>query len=144
MTCKETNRKNEAHAPPSWKKRDRQCCTLRSNLRLPVELSARHEVATNPEGPEDPPCINSPQDIHNLLGPEMSVLAQRVIYQENVSSSMLRPEEVFRPAAIESTPNIIVSRNHPSKDPTPSPEDLAVTKELAEAENCWASTCWTI
>ncbi len=149
MTRKETNRKNEA---PDVVEEERQTVleALRSNLRLLGELAARYEVATKPEGPENPPCINSPQDVHDLLGPEMSALAQeqlrvllintrnqvlgqRVIYQGNANSSMVRPAEVFRPAVIESAPSIIVSHNHPSKDPTPSPEDVAVTKELAEA-----------
>ena len=76
---------------------------LRSNLSLLGELAARYEVAFQPERPEGMPVISSAQDVHNLLGPEMSVLAQeqlrvllldtrnnvlgqRVIYQGNVSA----------------------------------------------------------
>ena len=107
---------------------------LRSNLGLLGELAARYEVATKPEGPEDPPSINSPQDVQRLLGPEMSQLAQeqlrvllidtksqvvgqRVIYQGNISSSMIRPAEVLRPAVMEAVPSIIVCHNHPSRAP---------------------------
>ena len=123
---------------------------LRANLNLLGELAVRYDVATRPEGPQDLPPIGCPQDVQRLLGPEMSALAQeqlrvlllntrnqvvgqRVIYQGNVNSSMIRPAEVLRPAVIEAVPSIIVSHNHPSTDPTPSPEDAAVTRELAQA-----------
>ena len=123
---------------------------LRSNLSLLGELAARYEVAFQPERPEGMPVISSAQDVHNLLAPEMSTLAQeqlrvllldtrnnvlgqRVIYQGNVKSSVVRPAEVFRYAIIESAPNIIIVHNHPGGDPTPSPEDVSITQELAAA-----------
>ena len=123
---------------------------LRSNLSLLGELAVRYQVSTRPEGPEDPPTIVTPHDVHDLLGPEMSALAQeqlrvlllntrnavvgqRIVYQGNVSSAIVRPAEVLRPAVIEAVPSIIISHNHPSNDPTPSPEDVAVTRELAQA-----------
>ena len=49
---------------------------LRTNLSLLGELAVRYDVATRPEGPEDPPAINCPEDVRSLLGPEMSGLAQ--------------------------------------------------------------------
>ena len=123
---------------------------LRSNLGLLGELAARYEVATKPEGPEDPPSINSPQDVQRLLGPEMSQLAQeqlrvllidtksqvvgqRVIYQGNISSAIVRTAEVFRPAVIEAVPSVIVAHNHPSRDPDPSPDDVLITRKLKQA-----------
>ena len=123
---------------------------LRINLSLLGELAVRYDVATRPEGPEDPPSINCPEDVRKLLGPEMSGLAQeqlrvlllntrnqvvgqRIIYQGNVSSAIVRNAEVFRPAVIEAVPSIIISHNHPSTDPTPSPEDAAITRELVQA-----------
>ena len=123
---------------------------LRSNLSLLGELATRYEVAYHPERPEEMPVITGPQDVHNLLGPEMSllaqeqlrvllldtrnhVLAQRVVYQGNVNSSVIQPTEVFRWAVIESTPSIIVTHNHPSGDPTPSPEDVNITSDLMKA-----------
>ena len=124
---------------------------LRRNQWLLGELAMRYEVETQPERPEgDLPAINCPEDVRRLLGPEMSVLAQeqlrvlllntrnlvvgqRVIYQGNVNSSMVRPAEVLRPAVLEAVPSIIVSHNHPSGDPTPSPEDAAITRELTQA-----------
>ena len=49
---------------------------LRINLSLLGELAVRYDVATRPEGPEDPPSIGCPEDVRKLLGPEMSGLAQ--------------------------------------------------------------------
>ena len=123
---------------------------LRSNLSLLGELAVRYEVATRPEGPENPPSIGSPRDVHTLLGPEMSQLAQeqlrvllldnhnnvigqRVIYQGNVNSSMVRAAEVLRPAVIEAVPAVIISHNHPSGDPDPSPNDVMITRKLKQA-----------
>ena len=123
---------------------------LRANLNLLGELAVRYDVATRPEGPEDPPSISCPDDVRRLLGPEMAQLAQeqlrvllldtknnvvgqRVVYQGNVSSAIVRPAEVLRPAVIEAVPSIIISHNHPSQDPTPSPEDAAITRELTQA-----------
>ena len=122
---------------------------LRSNLTLLGELAARYQVDFQPERPAEMPTINCPQDVFNLLGPEMSalaqeqlrvlllntrnqVMAQRIIYQGNVNSSIVRPAEVFRAAIIDSAPSIIISHNHPSGDPTPSPEDVKITRELVE------------
>ena len=123
---------------------------LRSNMSLLGELAMRYEVSTRPEGPEDPPSVNSPQDVYNLLGPEMSKLAQeqlrvlllntrnnvvgqRVIYQGNVNSSIVRAAEVLRHAVVEAVPSIIISHNHPSRNPDPSPEDVAITRKLKQA-----------
>ncbi len=123
---------------------------LRSNLNLLGEIAMRYEVETRPKRPANLPTISGPDDVHNLLGPEISALAQeqlrvllldtknnvvgqRVVYQGNVSSAIVRPAEVLRPAVVEAVPSIIVSHNHPSGDPTPSPEDAAVTRDLAQA-----------
>ena len=94
--------------------------------------------------------INCPQDVCNLLSPEMSVLVQeqirvllvnirnqvvgqRIIYQGNVNSSVVRPAEIYRPAIVEAIPSIIIAHNHPSGDPTPSPEDVSITRDLVAA-----------
>ena len=123
---------------------------LRANMNLLGELAVRYDVATRPELPEDPPSIGCPEDVRKLLGPEMAPLAQeqlrvlllntrnrvvgqRVVYQGNVNASMIRPAEVLRPAVIEAVPSIIVCHNHPSGDPTPSPEDVACTRDLTQA-----------
>ena len=123
---------------------------LRSNLHLLGEIAMRYEVETQPKRPENPPSISCPQDVRRLLGPEMAQLAQeqlrvllldtknnvvgqRVIYQGNVSASMVRTAEVLRPAVVEAVPAVIICHNHPSHDPTPSPEDAAITREIFQA-----------
>ena len=68
-----------------------------------------------------------------LLNTRNQVRGQRVIYMGNVNSSVIRPAEVLRAAVIESAPSIIISHNHPSGDPTPSPEDVSITRELVQA-----------
>ena len=100
--------------------------------------------------PEERMVISSPQDVANLLIAEMSVLEQehlrvlllntrnevltiQEIYVGNVNSSMIRASEVFRPAVRDNAPAIIVVHNHPSGDPTPSSEDVAITRELTSA-----------
>ncbi len=40
---------------------------------------------------------------------------------------------MLRPAVLEAVPSIIISHNHPSGDPTPSPEDVACTRDLTQA-----------
>ena len=58
------------------------------------------------------------------------MLSIQEIYVGNVNSSVVRPVEVFRPAIRENAPSIIVVHNHPSGDPTPSPEDVLITNSL--------------
>lgn len=100
--------------------------------------------------PEERAQIGCPQDAANLVTAEMALLTQehlvalllntrnqvvakRTIYIGTVNSSAVRPAEVLRPAVRENAPSIIVVHNHPSGDPTPSPEDVAVTRDLVAA-----------
>ena len=123
---------------------------LRQNLHVLGELAVRYEVETKPPRDPDAPALCSPEAVQRLLGPEMGALAQeqvrvllldrrnrvvgqRVIYQGNAYSSVVRPAEVLRPAVVAAVPHIIVAHNHPSGDASPSPDDIKVTKELAEA-----------
>jgi DNA repair protein RadC len=50
-----------------------------------------------------------------------------------LNASLIHPREVFEPAIRNYTAQIIISHNHPSEDPQPSPEDIAITKNLAKA-----------
>ena len=100
--------------------------------------------------PEERAQIGCPQDAANLVTAEMALLTQenlvalllntrnqvvakRTIYIGTVNSSAVRPAEVLRPAVRENAPSIIVVHNHPSGDPPPSPEDVAVTRDLVAA-----------
>ncbi len=94
--------------------------------------------------------IKSPADAANLVMPEMMYLdheQMRILildtknqvmenvsrYQGTVNSSVLRAAEIYRQAIIRNCPAVIICHNHPSGDPTPSPEDIQVTEQLVEA-----------
>lgn len=51
----------------------------------------------------------------------------------SLDQSSIQPREVFRPAIKDAAAAILLVHNHPSGDPTPSPEDLAITRRLEEA-----------
>jgi len=51
----------------------------------------------------------------------------------SLSASIVHPREVFGPAVVRRAAGVIVAHNHPSGDPEPSPEDIAVTRRLADA-----------
>lgn len=55
------------------------------------------------------------------------------VYQGSVNSSLIRVGEVFRDAVRANAASVIVAHNHPSGDPSPSPEDVAVTRAMVEA-----------
>jgi len=50
-----------------------------------------------------------------------------------VNSAQVRVGEVFRDAVRRNSTAMIVAHNHPSGDPTPSPEDILVTRQIVEA-----------
>lgn len=98
---------------------------------------------------ESRPGIAKPCDAAQLLMPAMRYLEReefralfldsrnRVIDAFTVSvgtlnSSIVHPREVFRAAIRAGSAAMIVAHNHPSGDPAPSPEDLAITKRLAK------------
>jgi DNA repair protein RadC len=100
--------------------------------------------------PEQRPQITSPADVANLLMVEMAHLEQEhlrvvllntknyvlkieTVYIGSINSSAVRIGEVFKTALKQNSAAIIVVHNHPSGDPTPSPEDVAVTRQLVEA-----------
>ncbi|MGI6412950.1 MAG: RadC family protein [Syntrophomonadaceae bacterium] len=96
--------------------------------------------------------IQSPDDVSNLVMDEMRYYDRehfRVIYlnrkggiitMEDVSvgglhSSLVHPREVFKTAIKKSAASLILVHNHPSGDPSPSKEDIDITKRLIEAGN---------
>ena len=108
--------------------------------------------------PEERPTINSPADAAALVQFEMSGLEQehlRVIlldsrnhvldiveiYHGSVNSSQVRVGEIFVPALRRMAPAILIVHNHPSSDPTPSPDDVAVTRAIVAAGKLLDITC---
>ncbi len=67
------------------------------------------------------------------LSSKNSVIDTHRITIGTLDASLVHPREVFRPAIKDSCSSVILAHNHPSNDPTPSREDLAVTKRLEES-----------
>jgi len=129
-----------------------------AQIKAAIELGRRLTL----ESPEEKLVINSPADAAALVQYEMSALEQehlRVIlldrrnrvlaivevykgnrvlaivevYKGSVNSSQVRVGELFKDAIRANASAIIVTHNHPSGDPTPSPDDVAVTRAIVQA-----------
>jgi len=83
--------------------------------------------------------VRSARDVADRLVLQMGRLEREVVlrvetvYQGNVSSSLVRVGELFRDAVRLNAAGLILVHNHPSGDPTPSPDDLHLTAEALAA-----------
>ncbi len=110
-----------------------------------LELSCRLQAPPAEERHK----VSSPADAAHLLMPHMRYLEQEelrvilldtrnqvlgmpTIYRGSLNSSILRLAEVFRPAIEAPAAAIILAHNHPSGDPSPSPEDIRVTRQAVQ------------
>jgi len=101
------------------------------------------------DSPHERQAITSPADAYNLLA-DMQTLEQEqmrvilldtrnrvtaivTIYQGSTNTTMVRIGELFREAIRANAVAIIVAHNHPSGDPSPSPEDVAITRDIVSA-----------
>lgn len=117
-----------------------------AEVKAALELGRRLLVAA----PEERPRVTSPADAANLLMSEMMLLEQEhlrlilldtrnhvlrtpTIYVGSLNTSVVRVGELFRAAIKENAAALIVAHNHPSGDPSPSPEDVHVTRQIREA-----------
>lgn len=117
-----------------------------AQLRAALEIGRRLSVLA----PSERPTISRPEDVATLLLGDMAFLSQeqlrvlcldtknhvvhqQVVYQGTVNSSVVRVAEVFKPAVTRTCPAVVVVHNHPSGDPTPSPEDVRTTDQLRRA-----------
>lgn len=102
--------------------------------------------------------IQNPQDAVNLMNDELAHLPQehfvcmflntknrvinkKCIFIGSLNSSVVHPREVFREAVRCSAAGFICIHNHPSGDPTPSPEDLDITFRLVESGRIMGIVC---
>ena len=116
-----------------------------TQIKAALELGKR--LAATPNGRAQ---VRSPSDVANLLMVEMGLLEQehlrtvlldtknyvmRVsnVYVGSLNSAAVRVGEIFREAIRANCASMIVVHNHPSGDPTPSPEDVRVTEMLVAA-----------
>ena len=117
-----------------------------TQLKAALEIGRRLLLAL----PQERLQIRSPGDVADLLMLEMSLLDQEhmravlldtknnvlrvaTVYTGSLNTAVVRIGEVFREAIRANCASIIVVHNHPSGDPTPSPEDVRVTEMLVEA-----------
>ncbi|HMA59849.1 MAG TPA: DNA repair protein RadC [Halanaerobiales bacterium] len=94
--------------------------------------------------------LNSPKEAVSLLMPMMrhlkqehlyallldvknKIIAKTLISKGGLASSTVHPREVFKKAIKKSCASLIIAHNHPSGDPTPSDNDIEVTKRLLSA-----------
>ena len=100
--------------------------------------------------PDQRAPIRSSDDVYDLLKADMvdlerehlkvvllniryQVLGVREVYRGSVHSAVVRLAEVFRDPIRENCPTIVVVHNHPSGDPSPSRDDIAMTKQILDA-----------
>ena len=67
------------------------------------------------------------------LNSKLQVESKSVISIGNLDSAPVHPREVFGPAVRRGAAAVVVAHNHPSGDPSPSPQDIDVTKRLIKA-----------
>jgi len=68
-----------------------------------------------------------------LLNGKNRVIRTLTISEGSLTACLVHPREVFAPAIRESSPPVLLIHNHPSGDPTPSPEDIEMNKRLVQA-----------
>ncbi len=117
-----------------------------AQIKAAIELGRR--LVT--ESPEERPAVHTPSDVADLLQYEMAALDQEelrvilldtrnrvlnteTVYRGSVNSSQVRVAEIFKAAIRRNASNLIVVHNHPSGDPTPSPDDIAITRSIQQA-----------
>ncbi len=117
-----------------------------------ARLLAAFELARRlvEEGRPEMPRIGAPEDVVQLVGGEMRdlmveefrvlaldtrsrVLRNILVTRGLLDASLVHPREVFRAVIAEAAAGVILVHNHPSGDPTPSPEDRAVTRQMVAA-----------
>lgn len=117
-----------------------------------VEIKAALEIGRRllAAAPEERPRVVSPSDAANLLMSEMTFLEKEhlrlilldtrnrvlntpTIYVGSLNTSVIRIGELFRAAIKENAAAFIIAHNHPSGDPSPSPEDINVTRQIVQA-----------
>ncbi|MER2089829.1 MAG: DNA repair protein RadC [Sporosarcina sp.] len=81
----------------------------------------------------DMSSLNQEHFVVLFLNVKNEVLHKQTIFIGSLNSSIVHPREIFREAVKRSAASIIAAHNHPSGNPSPSPEDIEVTKRLIEA-----------
>jgi DNA repair protein RadC len=116
----------------------------------PAEVLALLDTLSALLRPSPTEQIRSPADVAGILMVQMAHLDQEelrtvlldtknrvqdivTIYRGSLNMSMVRPGEVYKAAVRRNSAAIIIAHNHPSNDPTPSPDDVATTRLIVKA-----------
>lgn len=79
-------------------------------------------------------AVGKQEEFHIVtLNTKNHVIDSHCITVGTLDSSLVHPREVFRPAIRDAAASILLVHNHPSGDPTPSPQDHSVTERLTKA-----------
>lgn len=122
---------------------------VRENLRLLADLVTRYELAPPTQNPAER-ILRGPADVATYLAPELAdlpqeqlrvvlldsknrVLAVCLVYQGGLNATVVRLADCFREAVRLGAAALILVHNHPSGDPSPSPEDVRLTQEAGRA-----------
>lgn len=68
-----------------------------------------------------------------MLSTKNHIIKEEFVSKGVLDSAIIHPREIFKPAIRHSASRIILVHNHPSGDPSPSEEDLEITKKLIES-----------
>jgi DNA repair protein RadC len=116
-----------------------------------VALAAAFELGRRVEsGKEEGVFIHGPEDVEKIFGPKLRDRSQEEFWMLPLNSanrllrpvqvtigtlnaSLVHPRECFRPAIERSAASVVFLHNHPSGNPEPSQEDIAITRQLADA-----------
>jgi len=67
------------------------------------------------------------------LSTKHRVIAYHEVSRGTLDATLVHPREVFKAALLANAAAIIVTHNHPSGDPSPSPDDMALTRRLVDS-----------
>jgi len=116
-----------------------------AQVKAAIELGSRLAKSK----PEEKVVITSPQDVADQVQYKMARLEQEELwvllldsrnhhleteqlYRGSLNSSSVRPAEIFKAGIRQNAAALIIVHNHPSGDPSPSPEDIQLTRMLIE------------
>ncbi|UJL44970.1 DNA repair protein RadC [Virgibacillus sp. NKC19-16] len=82
---------------------------------------------------EEMRSLNQEHFVVLFLNTKNQIIHRQTIFIGSLNASIVHPREVYREAVKRSAASIIVAHNHPSGDPSPSQEDIHVTRRLVES-----------
>ena len=111
--------------------------SLSFNLSLPTVRETASEKCTAPEDVvrQFAELKHAAQECFVAItcNTKNQIIDKHLISLGTLNASLAHPREIFRSAITDSAASLIVAHNHPSGDPTPSSEDIRLTRRIVEA-----------